>query len=90
MQNYKIDWETYKNRLIKFEYTEEQLAEAKKIRETYEYCDFQQFQLLFQQGQVERFIKLKKPRSLWVSEDGEFYFLSHYHKKYCLVGKFKE
>lgn len=86
---YKETWEKYKERLKTYDYTEEQIEAVKIIRETYEPCEFEQFKELHKQGVVYRTIKLKKPRHLYVSEDGKFYYLSHYYKSYMFIGFFK-
>lgn len=84
----KQDWSTYKSRLEHYGYTEEQLEEIEKVRNNYEHMTFEQFRFLFLQGVIKRTVKLKKPRNLFVSPDGEVLFLSHYHKKYNKCGHF--
>jgi hypothetical protein len=80
--------ESYLEKLT--EYNQEQLDNVKKIRTTYDYMTFEQWQFLLQQGVVERFVKLKKPRTLWLDENGFIHYLNHYRKWYQCVGKFKE
>lgn len=84
----KQNWIDYKERLISYGYNEEQLQEVERIRTTYEYMTFEQFDFLFRQGIIKRTAKLRKPRNLFLSEGGVVYFLSHYHKSYVSCGHF--
>jgi len=90
MENeFKQSWEEYKERLISYEYTEEQIAEVARVRnsDSFEHMTFEQFDLLFRQGIIKRSAKLKKPRNLFT--DGQtVLYLSHYHKKYVECGFF--
>lgn len=72
------------------DYSHEQIENVRKVRSTFEPMSYEQFQFLFQQGVVERMVKLKKPRTLWVDEEGGIHFLNHWRKWYQQVGKFKE
>jgi len=70
-------------------YEPEQLEEVRIVRTTHEPMTFEMWQFLVQQpNTVERFIKLKRPRTLWVSEDGEIKYLSHYDRQWAIIGKF--
>lgn len=71
-------------------YTDEELVEVKKVRTEYEYISKEQFDFLLNQGQLKRFIKLKHPRTLWVSPHGEIVYLNHYNRQITTVAKFKE
>ena len=84
---YKEDWQDYERKLLDMGYDENQIAEIKKVRDNYEYCAFEQFQFLFQQKLIKRYIKLRKPRNLFCS-DGKFYYLCHRTRRYELVGEF--
>lgn len=86
----KQDWEQYKEKLIRKGFNEEQIEEAKNIRETYEHCPFEQFVELHNQGVVYRTSKLRKPRNLYVCENGKFWYLNLVNKKYYYVGYFKD
>lgn len=72
------------------DYDQVQLDNVRKVRTTFQYMTFEQFQFLFAQGVVERFVKLRKPRTLWVDDSGEIHYLNHYRKWYQCVGKFRE
>jgi adenylate cyclase class IV len=89
MEYQREDWSTYKNRLIFYGYSDEQLAEIEKIRnsEEFEHMTFEQFDLLFRQGIIKRTAKLKKKRNLFTNGDTVLY-LSHYHKAYVNCGYF--
>lgn len=84
----KQDWQQYSERLKAWKYTDEELEEIKKVRENYEPMTFEQFTFLFQQKIVKRKIKLKKPRNLFVSEQGEIFYLNHRNKQYEMMAFF--
>lgn len=87
MEYQKESWEIYKERLISYEYTEEQIAEVEKIRTELEYMSPEQFDFLVKQGVIKRTAKLKKLRSLFT--DGEkVYYLNHFSKSYNYCGIF--
>lgn len=83
------DWKTYRKMLVVYGYEKEQISQVRKIREKCELCEFEQFSLLFQQKLVERKVKLRKPRHLYVNEEGEFLYLNHHNKRFEIVGHFK-
>lgn len=85
----RYDWNTYKEMLEKFNYTEEQISAVKEIRENpeYELMSPEQFDFLWRQGVIKRTRKLKKPRSLIVVGD-KIMYLEHYEKRYCWCGEF--
>lgn len=72
-------------------YNEQEIENVLKVRSEWEYMSWQQFQLLFEQGQIRRLKKLKKPRSLYFNEEtGGFYYLNHYHRNFEKMAEFKE
>jgi len=90
MQGTKQSWEEYEKILIKFDYTPEKIEAVKEIRENVDLCPYEQFRELFLQGAIVRIAKVKKPRNYFVTDSGEFLYLNHYHKCYCVAAKFKE
>ena len=71
------------------DYTDEQKNEVREFRENMDYMSWEQFNFLFQQKVIERFAKLKKPRTMWVdSISGQIWYLNHYHKKFVPCAKF--
>lgn len=89
MEYVREEWNIYKERLISYGYSLEQIAEAEKIRnsDNFEYISFEQFDMLFRQGVVKRTRKLRKPRSLYTDGD-KIYYLEHFSKKYEWCGHF--
>lgn len=83
------DWKTYRKMLVEYGYNKDQISAVRKIREKYELCSFEQFTLLFQQKLIVRTIKLKRPRHLYVDENGYFFYLNHYKKNFEYIGHFK-
>lgn len=85
----KINWEIYKEFLIKLNYTQEQIENVYLIRENpeNEIMSPEQFDFLFQQGIIKRTQKLKKKRTLLVFDD-KIWYLSHYHRRYVWCGYF--
>lgn len=71
------------------DYSEEQIENVRKIRTEWEMMTFEQFNFLYDQKVVERTVKLKTPRHLFVSPEGGIYYLNHYHKWYNKIGQFK-
>lgn len=85
----KENAEDYAKRLLMIGYSQEEIEPLILFRESLSHCPFETFQALFQQGAIKRTIKLKKPRNIYT--DGEkFYYLSHYHKCYNVIGLFKD
>jgi len=73
------------------DYTEEQKEEVRNFRGSMDYMSWEQFNFLFQQKIVERFAKLKRPRTMWVDNiSGKIWYLNHYHKKFVICAKFVE
>jgi len=89
MENTKQDWKVYKEILIKFQYTEEQIESVFNVREKLDLCPYEQFRELFLQGVIQRIAKIKKPRNYYVNESGEFLYLNHRNHRYEIAGKFK-
>lgn len=89
MEYKKETWQEYKERLISYDYTEEQISEVKRIRESFELCPYEQFRELFLQGVIVRLRKVKKPRNYYVNDLGEFLYLDHYSKSYQVAAEFK-
>lgn len=86
-------WEDYEKVLIRFGYTQEQIETVKEFRESdkYEHVTFEQFTELVAQKVVIRTRKLKKKkRNLFLSEDGKFYYLNHFNKRYEWIGQFPQ
>lgn len=83
-------WEDYKKRLESFGYTEEQIDNVAIKRNTLEVMEWDMYQELLKQGILVRTRKLKKPRSLYVQEDGKILYLCHYKKDWQWCSKFKE
>jgi len=71
------------------DYSTEQLEEVKRIRGGCEYMSWEQYNFLTEHGAINKKINLKKPRTLWVNETGEIFYLNHYTKSYQLVGNLK-
>lgn len=85
----KLETEEYIKTLR--DYTEEQIENVRKVRNEWEEMNFQQYQLLFEQGVIRRLKKLKKPRSLYFCEETNgLYYLNHYHKHYIKMAEFKD
>jgi hypothetical protein len=90
MEYKKESWENYKERLISYDYTEEQLEAVKQTIDNSEHCPDEQFKELVAQGVITRIAKVKKKRNYYVTDDGEFVFLNHFNKRFEVAGKFKE
>jgi hypothetical protein len=80
--------EVYLERLKNAGYSDEDLEYVKEFRENSEHMTFEQFDHLFRAGIISRFKKLKKKRNLFF-RDEKLYYLNHYHRKYHVVGEFK-
>ena len=82
----RYPWEQYKEMLEKFNYTEEQIATVKEIRETAEEITKDQFDFLVQTKIISRTRKLKKIRTMYVI-DSKVWYLDHYSRayRYCAV-----
>lgn len=78
----------YGEKLLKYDYTQEQIDEILKFRDSCEHMSFEQFTFLHLQGVVKRTQKLKTPRNLYVSEDGKIHYLNHWHKTFNFAGYF--
>lgn len=78
----------YKERLLRFEYTEEQADEAIKFRSGLEHCPFEMYTALFQNGAITRTRKLRKVRNIFTDGD-KFFYLNHYLKRYEWCAMFK-
>lgn len=85
----KIDWQQYSEHLNKIGFSEEETDKVKTFIDTHEHCTFEQFQELFKQGIVVRTLKLKKPRNLYVCENGNFWYLNKVRKEFNYIGYFK-
>jgi len=85
----RIPWNEYKERLISFDYTEDQILEIEKIRENpeIEEMTWEQFRFLFLNRVLRRTRKLKKIRTLYVFDD-KVWYLDHYVKGYRYCGEF--
>jgi hypothetical protein len=86
----RYNWEDYKSMLEHYGYSEEQIASVKEIRENLELMPWEMYQELLRQGVLIRTQKLKKPRSLYVNEEGKILYLNHHYKKYNYCAKFKD
>ena len=86
----RYTWEEYKSMLEHFGYSEDDISAVKEIRENYELMPWEMYQELIKQGVLVRTQKLKKKRSLYVSEDGKVLYLNHVYKKYNFCAKFKD
>ena len=82
--------ELYKKRLSNLGYSEEEIRIAENTIATLEHCTFEQFKELVKSSVVIRTRKLKKPRNLYVTEEGRFLYLDHYYKRYNYCGYFKD
>lgn len=92
MEQFKrYEWKDYEKMLEKYGYEDSQISAIKEIRESeeYEYCPFEIYRALTQQGLLKRYYKLKKPRCIY-NRDGEFYFLDHRKKRYEKCAEFRE
>jgi len=70
------------------DYSEEQLENVRRVRDTHQYMSFEQYKMLLEQKQLKRHLKLKQPRTLWVNEEGEIFYLSHYFKQFIKMAEF--
>lgn len=86
----RCNWEQYKEMLERFNYTEEQIENVAMKRNTLEVMEWDMYQELLKQGILVRTRKLKKPRSLYVCEEGKLWYLCHYRKDWQWCSKFKE
>lgn len=71
------------------ELPQEVKEEIRRVRSSYEYMTPEQFDFLFKQGVVARTQKLRKPRSLWVCDEGRIWYFNIYNKTYNYIGYFK-
>ena len=85
----RYSWEQYKEMLEKFDYTEEQIAAVKEIRETAEEITKDQFDFLVQTKIISRTRKLKKIRTMYVI-DNKVWYLDHYSKAYRYCAEFTD
>lgn len=87
----RMSWQEYEQMLISNNYTEEQIEEIKKIRESdeYELVNWEQYTYLTQNHFLKRFYKLKKKRSVY-GKDSKFYFLNHQKRAFDVCAQFKE
>ena len=85
IMGFKMEWNKYKERLIHYGYTEEQINEIKKVRESedFEYMTKEQYDYLVSVGVLVRTRKLKKPRSLFT--DGKVVFALGYMRDNCVT-----
>ena len=82
------NWQDYKERLLSYGYTEEELPFIKQAREEYEHCPFEMFKELVSQGHIIRTAKTKKPRNVFTNGI-DFVYLNHFNKRFEVCGKFK-
>lgn len=71
------------------ELSDEIKTEIRKVRTTWDYMSWPMYQMLVEQGALKRFRKLKKPRSLYVSEEGFIYYFCTYNKAFNYAAAFK-
>jgi adenylate cyclase class IV len=83
----RIPWNEYKEILERLGYSEEQIIEVEKTRESLDYMSAEQFRFLFLSGLVKRLVKVKKPRCYYTDEEDIFY-LNHYNKSFEKAGFF--
>ena len=83
----RIPWNEYKEILERLGYSEEQVIEVEKTRESLDYMSAEQFRFLFLSGVVKRLLKVKKPRCYYTDGEG-IYYLNHYNKKFEKAGFF--
>ena len=83
----RYNWQEYKEMLQKFNYTEEQIASVKEIRETAEEVTKDQYDFLVQTGIISRTRKLKKIRTMYVI-DNKVWYLEHFSHRYEYLGFF--
>lgn len=88
MDNKLIPWDKYEEILISYGYNEDNLKNAKFFRETLSYMSFEQFLYLCEVRVVKRVAKLRKPRCLFVGDDGKIWYLNHKYKRYNTCGFF--
>ena len=86
----RYNWNDYKSMLEHFGYNEQEISAVKEIRENYELMSWEMYQELIKQGVLVRTQKLKKKRSLYVSEDGKVLYLNHKYKKYNYCAMFRD
>ena len=79
----------YKERLITYGYTEEEATEAITFRDSCEHMPWEMYQMLFEQKQLIRIVKLKKIRNLFVDQNGCINYLNHHRRKYQVMAKFQ-
>lgn len=72
------------------DYSQEQLDNVRKVRTEWQHMSFEQYQFLFTHGAINRFVKLKTPRNLFVCSEGKIHYLNHYRKWYQCIGELKE
>ena len=80
----------YSERLLSYGYSQEEVDEIITFRDNCEHMPFEMFTVLFQQGVLKRTVKLKKPRNLYVCNDGKVYYLNHRNKRFEVVAYFKD
>lgn len=62
--------------------------EIKRVRTSYDFMPWDMFEELFKQRLINKTIKLKHPRSLWVCEEGKIWFFNFYHSSFNFCGFF--
>lgn len=83
----RIPWNEYKERLERLGYSEEQIIEVEKTRESLDYMSAEQFRFLFLSGVVKRLIKVKKLRCYY-TDGQDIFYLNHYNKSFEKAGFF--
>lgn len=86
----KQEIEVYLKRLKDRGYTQEQLDYVKEFRESCEHMTWEQYRFLRANCLIKSTRRLKKPRNLFVDQDGVIWYLNHYNKRYEYVAKFEE
>ena len=77
----------YRERLIKFGYSEEDINTALEFRDSCQHMTFEQFTQLHLSGVIKRMVKLKQKRNIYLDESGDLFYLNDYNKKYEQCGK---
>ena len=85
----KQEIEVYLKRLKDKGYTQEELEYVKQFRESLEHMTFEQYLFFRQNNMIESSRRLKKPRNLFVDQEGVIWYLNHRYRKYNYCAKFK-
>ena len=89
METYKpIPIEEYLETSKVKDLSQEVKDEIKRVRTSYDFMPWDMFEELFKQRLINRTIKLKHPRSLWVCEEGKIWFFNFYHSSFNFCGFF--